>query len=288
MDIALFFKSLLLLALFLTLGNLIKYSCLKGLIVPSSLIAGVLALVLGPQLLGQHIDFSMQGTNLWIDEAVVDIWKELPGYLIVVVFAGLFLGKEIPTIKQSLNQSLPNLSFGYSIAIGQYVVGMITALLVLAPLFDTDAVAGALIAVGFQGGHGTVSGLQSTFESIDFAKGMDLGLGIATIGLISAIILGTIMSNRTEGGNQELEISHDERVKVKDSPFTLHFAILGSVIILAWLTLSGLQVAEQNIFVDSSVKILEYMPLFPVAMMVGLAVQIILNKTGMGNLIRAC
>lgn len=285
MDIALFFKSLLLLALFLILGNLIKYTLLKGLIVPSSLIAGVLALVLGPQLLGQHIDLSLQDTNLWIDEAVVDIWKELPGYLIVVVFAGLFLGKEIPTIKQSLNRSLPNLSFGYSIAIGQYVVGMITALLVLAPLFNTDAVAGALIAVGFQGGHGTVAGLQSTFENIDFAKGMDLGLGIATIGLISAIVLGTLMSNRAGGGDQELEISHDDRVKVKDNPFALHFAILGSVIILAWLILSGLQVAEKTLFSDSSVKILEYMPLFPIAMMVGLVVQIALNKSGMGSLI---
>ena len=49
MDIAIFFKSLLLLAFFLTLGNLIKYTFLRGLIVPSSLIAGVLALLLGPQ-----------------------------------------------------------------------------------------------------------------------------------------------------------------------------------------------------------------------------------------------
>lgn len=285
MDIAIFFKSLLLLAFFLTLGNLIKYTFLKGLIVPSSLIAGVLALLLGPQLLGEHINLSLQGTNLWIDEKVTSIWKELPGYLIVVVFAGLFLGKKIPTIKQSLNQSLPNLSFGYSIAIGQYVVGMITALLVLAPLFDTNEVAGALIAVGFQGGHGTVAGLQSTFESIDFAKGMDLGLGIATIGLISAIVLGTIMSNRTDGGDQELEISHDEKVEVKDRPFGLHFAILGTVVIVAWLILSGLQIAEKSLFADSSVKILEYMPLFPIAMMVGLVVQIVLNKSGMGNLI---
>ena len=86
MDIAIFFKSLLLLAFFLTLGNLIKYTFLRGLIVPSSLIAGVLALLLGPQLLGEHINLSLQGTNLWIDEKVTSIWKELPGYLIVVVF----------------------------------------------------------------------------------------------------------------------------------------------------------------------------------------------------------
>ncbi|MEI8641436.1 hypothetical protein P4S68_11485 [Pseudoalteromonas sp. Hal099] len=75
---------------------------------------------------------------------------------------------------------------------------------------------------------------------------MDLGLGIATIGLISAIVLGTIMSNRTDGGDQELEISHDEKVEVKDRPFGLHFAILGTVVIVAWLILSGLQVAEKT------------------------------------------
>lgn len=286
MELAVFFKSLLLLAFFLVLGNAIKHTLLKGLIIPSSLIAGVLALLLGPQLLGQFIDISIKEQNLWIDDTVIDIWKELPGYLIVVVFAGLFLGKKIPTIKQSMNQSLPNLSFGYTIAIGQYVVGMITTLLILAPLFDTKAFAGALIAVGFQGGHGTVAGLQSTFEGLDFAKGIDLGLGIATIGLISAIILGTIMSNKTDDSEQELEMTDDDNnLEVKDRPFGLQFAILGSVIMLAWLMLSGLQVAEEQLFPEASISIFKYMPLFPVAMLIGLLIQIMLNRSGAGNLI---
>ncbi|MDO6427518.1 sodium:glutamate symporter [Thalassotalea sp. 1_MG-2023] len=286
MELAVFFKSILLLAFFLVLGNTIKHTLFKGLIIPSSLIAGVLALLLGPQLLGQFIDISIKEQSLWIDDDIVNIWKELPGYLIVVVFAGLFLGKKIPTIKQSINQSLPNLSFGYTIAIGQYVVGMITTLLILAPLFDTKAFAGALIAVGFQGGHGTVAGLQSTFEGLDFAKGIDLGLGIATIGLISAITLGTIMSNKTGDSEQELEMTDDDNNReVKDRPFGLQFAILGTVIMLAWLILTGLQVTEEQLFPEASISIFKYMPLFPVAMLIGLLIQVMLNKFGAGNLI---
>lgn len=285
MDIALFFKSLLLIALFLTLGNLIKYTVFRGYIVPSSLIAGLLALLLGPQLFGVHIDLSLQHTDLWIDDKVIDVWKSLPSYLIVVVFAGLFLGKKVPTIKQSLNQSLPNLGFGYTIAIGQYVVGMLTALLILGSLFETNAMAGALIAVGFQGGHGTVAGLKSTFDSINFDAGMDLGLGIATIGLISAIILGTLVSNRNAKSDQDLSIGEEDIIEVKKRPFSLNFAILCSVITLAWLILTGLQVAEQALFAESSIRLLAYMPLFPVAMLVGLGVQVLLNKIAMDNLV---
>ncbi|WP_286269484.1 sodium/glutamate symporter family protein [Thalassotalea hakodatensis] len=286
MELAVFFKSLLLLAFLLMLGNAIKHTLLKRFIIPSSLIAGALALLLSPQLLGQFINITLKEQSLWIDDTVIDIWKKLPGYLIVVVFAGLFLGKKIPTIKQSVNKSLPNLSFGYTIAIGQYIVGMIAALLILVPLFDTKAFAGALIAIGFQGGHVTVAGLQSTFEGLDFAKGIDLGLGIATIGLISAITLGTIMSNKVGGSNQELEMTDDDNnLEVKDRPFGLQFAILGSVIMLAWLALSGLKVAEEQLFPETSISIFKYMPLFPVAMLTGLLVQVILNKTGAGNLI---
>nr|WP_136250760.1 sodium:glutamate symporter [Ningiella ruwaisensis] len=283
------FHALCIIAFLLLIANIIKRSLLKGLIVPSSLIAGALGLVLGPQLLGQFFSLSVAGENIWITQTSVDIFKALPGYLIVIVFAGLFLGKSIPSLSESLNSSLPNLGFGYTIAIGQYVVGMIATLLIIIPFFDLQPAVGALIAVGFQGGHGTVAGLGSTFDEIGFTNGLDLGLGIATIGLISAIILGTIMSNvsnkrEDEDSKAEPQIGEDDDLrKVKDRPIGLQFAILGAVIAVAWLLLSALQLAENAVFADSDVAIMKYMPLFPIAMMVGLVTQVLLNKAGVGH-----
>ena len=59
----------------------------------------------------------------------------------------------------------------------------------------------ALIEIGFEGGHGTAAGLIPVFEEMGFTEGADLALGLATVGLVSAIITGTILINwaaRTE------------------------------------------------------------------------------------------
>lgn len=45
---------------------------------------------------------------------------------------------------------MPNLCFGYTLALGQYIVGLLMSILLLKPIFDIDAVSGALIAIGFR------------------------------------------------------------------------------------------------------------------------------------------
>ncbi len=280
------FQALLLIACLLLIANVFKRTVMGQLAIPASLIAGLFALLLGPQVAGDWLTFTVNDSRYGLTDAILEIWKSLPSYLIVVVFAGLFLGNHIPSLKESINTSMPNLAFGYTIAIGQYVVGMLVVLLILTPLFDLNAIAGALIAVGFQGGHGTVAGLQSTFNAFDFNQGMDLGLGIATIGLISAIVIGTIMSNRNSDNQQQANIKlcpDAPQKEIEDRPIGLQFAILGSVIALAWLALSGLRAAEAGLFPDAEIAILKYMPLFPVAMMVGLVVQVSLNKMQVGH-----
>jgi glutamate:Na+ symporter, ESS family len=48
-----------------------------------------------------------------------------------------------------------------------------------------NPIAGALIEIGFEGGHGTAAGLAGTFETFGFAEGADLALGLATVGLVA-------------------------------------------------------------------------------------------------------
>ena len=283
-----FFGALLLVGVFLLLGHAIKALLLRRLIVPPALIGGFLALLLGPELVGGWLARAApEGWGLGdrlIPAAIGAIWRDMPGYWITVVFAGLFLGTQIPRPREIVNQSLPNLAFGYSLAFGQYVVGVLIAALVLVPVFDINVMAGALIAVGFQGGHGTVAGLSDTFSDLGFAAGTDIGLGIATIGLIAAIGFGTLMSNlgRT-GSGDTADVDSEEGLGPEKAPsdksFGLQFAVLALTIGLAWLALKGLQAAEAALLPEDGFRIFRYVPLFPVAMLMGLVVQLLAERT---------
>lgn len=282
-----FFGSLLLICIFLLVGHLLKRLLFKRLIVPPSLIGGLFALALGPELLGGWIA-GLLPENWGFEEQLIApefnaIWKEMPVYWITVVFAGLFLGSKIPKPKQILHESLPNLTFGYTLALGQYVVGMLIAVLLLKPLFDVNVMSGALIAIGFQGGHGTVAGLGNTFSELGFGEGTDLGLAIATLGLIASIVFGTLMSNLNKGdGSDDMQVSHNPRktIKVEDASFPLQMAILAATIGVSWMVLEGMTALEDALLPEDGFRIFRYIPLFPVAMLFGLLVQVVARSTG--------
>src|SRR5690625_3619247 len=69
----------------------------QKLFLPVSLIAGFIALIVGPQVLGRlggwlGWDGLTEGGLFGAD--VLAVWSELPGLLISVVFAALFLGRD--------------------------------------------------------------------------------------------------------------------------------------------------------------------------------------------------
>ncbi|MFW5794381.1 MAG: sodium:glutamate symporter, partial [Bacillota bacterium] len=61
--------------------------------IPSSIIGGFLLLLLGPEVLGKIINNSSLEYGLF-NEGIVNVFTVLPGLLITVIFAGLFLGKK--------------------------------------------------------------------------------------------------------------------------------------------------------------------------------------------------
>ena len=68
-------------------------------------------------------------------------------------------------------------------------------LLILAPLFDTPPEAGALIEMSFAGGHGTLAGLSDVFADHGVGELLDVGLGLATIGMVAGVVIGTLLVN---------------------------------------------------------------------------------------------
>ena len=134
----------------------------QKLFLPVSLIAGFLALIVGPQVLGRLGDWLgseglAEGGLFGAD--VLSVWSELPGLLISVVFAALFLGTPIPSLKRAVTLLGPQLSLGVTFASGQYVIGILLTVLILVPLFSVTPMFGALIEIGFEGGHGCGRGV---------------------------------------------------------------------------------------------------------------------------------
>lgn len=282
----------------------------RRLFLPASVIGGALALLAGPQSLGRIVDAT--GGPAWLEggllpEAVLDVWAELPVLLISVVFAALFIGKRIPGLRDIWSIAGPQVALGQSIAWGQYVVGIGLGLLVLAPVFGMDPIAGALLEIGFEGGHGTAAGLADTFEEFGFAEGTDLALGLATIGLLAGVLIGTVIINwgvrtgrialdaagdpaemaraSTDDDLDDLDDreapSEDDATTRSTDPLSIHLGYVAVAIAIGWLLLQVLEALEVATWGgEDGLELLVHLPLFPMAMLGGVLLQLLLDRTG--------
>ena len=103
--------ALLLLGLLLVIGKWVrvKTPLLQRLFLPSSLVAGLIALLIGPEILGR-----ISGWQI-VPETAIQTWSTLPGLMINIVFAALFIGKRIPSVKQVWKLAGPQVMLGYEI-----------------------------------------------------------------------------------------------------------------------------------------------------------------------------
>ncbi|GGC55153.1 sodium:glutamate symporter [Hoyosella rhizosphaerae] len=293
--------SLLLIGLVMLISKIIrvKWRFAQRLFIPSSIIGGALVLLLGPDVFGRLM--SALGTDRFAEsgiftEGILTVWSSLPGLLISMIFAALFLGHRLPTLKQAFHVAGPQISFGMALGSGQYVLGLLLAFLVLGPVFGMPIISGTLIEIGFEGGHGTAAGMAETFAEFGFPEGQDLALGLATIGILSGVVVGIILINwgvRTgkttqlkEKGN--LSVAEQAGLVEKDNrksagtltvqpasiePLTLHFGLIATAVLIGWIILESLRWIEQQLWADS-IEIIAFVPLFPVAMIGGIIVQI--------------
>lgn len=288
--------SIILLLIILLIARFIKRRAVffQKLFIPSSLIAGIIGLLLGPQI------FGVVGTD------VTNYWETFPKYLINVVFAGLFLGRFIPSVKEIWKTSAPMIAFGNTLAWGQYVIGIGLSLFLLYPLFGTNPMVGSLIEISFEGGHGTAAGLAPTFAELGWAEGTDIALGLATFSLIAAIVSGVILINIYNRKNKHLvdEESWKEQEKqlirsgydllnlartFNEQPrvLVINVAAFALSIGIGWVLLKGLILTEDiamSAFTD--IRFFTYLPLFTLAMLGGLIVQLLLKTFNKQSLIK--
>src|SRR5699024_36325 len=140
---------------------------------------------------------------------------------------------------------------------------------------------------------------------LGFSGGGDLALATATVGIVSGIVIGVIAVNwaARKGHAQFLDanagMSESTRTGVYErdarptgatltvrpesvEALTLHVGIIAVAVLIGQGLLSGLQAIEQALWADS-VEILAYVPLFPLAMLGGVVVQLVADRTGLAR-----
>ncbi len=280
--------SLIILGIILILARFIKRgsNVFQKFFIPSSLVAGVGALILGPQLLGT------------IPAETTNYWAQFPKYLINIVFAGLFLGRFIPSRKEIWRQAGPMVAFGSTMAWGQYVLGIVLVLLFLAPVFGANPLSASLIEISFAGGHGTAAGLAPTFEQLGWSEGTDIALGLATLSIITAVVSGILFINIVHRRRNNVEdeeetqrqrqhmirsgynlIRFTEKVSTNPKAVAINILAFLTAIGIGWVLLQSLITLEQWALSGyTDVRFFKYVPLFPLAMIGGLMVQLGLKK----------
>lgn len=255
-----------------------KIKIFKKYVIPASLIAGVLGLLLGPDVLG-----------LFPTE-MIDTWAGYSGILISIIFAPMLIGVEVNMKRFKETQAIPQLIYGWCSSLLQWGIPLVLMALLFTPLFGTNPLFGSLIEMGWAGGHGTAAGMAEVFKDLGWEEGRSVGLTMATIGLLVGIIGGTIIINygvrkgytnyinrddiSTEGTRPDIIPSSDQtsssvstlRADVVDG-YGFHFAVI-SIAILIGMVLKG--------WIEPFVP---GMPLFPLAMIGGFIVSQILKRT---------
>lgn len=236
------------------------------------------------------------------------VWSKLPGFLINIVFACLFMGVTLPRLSSLVRRSGLQLAYGQIVAWGQYVVGVGLVVFVMTGLFevlqpDTPAARmfGGILPVGFEGGHGTASGLAETFAQKGWPDGKHFALASATAGIVSAIVVGMVLVNvATRRGWTTLRqspasVSEDDSIGIIPvdrrpsagkltvkadaiESFTLHIALVGVAVLIGYALQQALAQLDRLYALPGELEgrkgLFGSIPMFPLCMLGGLCVQV--------------
>ncbi|MED3571316.1 sodium/glutamate symporter [Cytobacillus praedii] len=264
----------------------IKIKVLKKYFIPASLIAGFVGLLLGPY-----------GVKLFSEE-MVGTWGSIAGILITIVFAPMLIGMKSDGKKEKGTSKLVirHLIYSYAGSLLQISIPLIVAALILIPIWDLNAMFATIIEVGWAGGHGTAAGMTEAYINLGWEDGASLGVTSATLGIVIGIISGIVMINHgvKKGytsilkGNQAMSSQSDEDAiplnKQKSNAvntlnpdmvesFAFHMGLILIAVFIGWFMQQFLAGYVQGI------------PLFPLAMIGGLLVNMVISKTKYFHLI---
>lgn len=192
----------------LLLGTLLraKVPLFQKLLLPASVIGGLLGLLLGPVVLGNY-------AVLRVPEEYISVWSLLPGVLIIPIFSstplGMFKKKETSASadeKKARNRGtvwriMMTMGITAAAAFSQNVAGYGVNLVYskINPDAGLYRTFGWELREGFCGGHGTAGAVGGILEGYGlpyWQTAQGVAMTTATIGLIGGMFLGILFINR--------------------------------------------------------------------------------------------
>src|SRR5262245_53890872 len=219
------------------------------------------------------------------------VWQALPGLLVNVMCAALLLGERLPSLKTIWSISGTHVIMASVMSAGQFAVASTLVLLVLEPVFGFSSMGGALIEMSFAGGPGTLAGLTGVLVEYGVADLLEVGLGLATVGMVTGIVVGTILVNhavrspsisiardRPTSPDEDLDIDHHLR-KTDDEPMDAWY---GMAQVTAAAVFLGVSIAVGVVLLEISRLAFNLMgsnffdkfPLFPFTIIGSVLVQL--------------
>lgn len=273
------------LGLLLLAGVLLRMlvPALRRLFLPAALVGGLLGLLLGQYGLGV-VPAEMSGT-----------WSSLAGVLISVVFAPMLLGQRIPSLRDTAREASPQIWVSYFSSLVQVAVPALLAVVMLGPVFGTNPLFSTIFEASWSGGHGTAAGMDETWSELGWPEGSSLALFSATVGLVYGVVMGTVLLNiaarrghlsgsrrstATAGPESDILGEPDDGQTTRSrlqtaalSNVAFHASLIAVAILIGYLL---------KVLVD---QVVTGVPLFPLAMIGGLVVQLVVRRTRLDALV---
>ena len=175
------FHDLMILFVFLLAGFAIReiFKPLQRLFIPASVLGGLIALILGPQCIGLI--------------EIPETFGQMASPMIGIVMTAMILGSTITRGKLKSYASTTNVEC--LVYFGQMGIGLLVGKLLGCLWPSLPKHWGILSVYAFFGGHGAASSAGNFYESYGCEGALDLGIILATLGLMLAMLVGVVIVN---------------------------------------------------------------------------------------------
>lgn len=165
----------------------VHFQFLKKYYISASLIAGLIGLILGPEVLRI------------IPKEVISSWGALSGRLIILVLAPMLITGSFPKLGKLGRVTASQSVWSWLATSAQYAIPCLMSALLFTPLMGVNPLFSTIVEQGWAGGHGTAGGMKMVFDALHYVDGASLSITSATVGLLYGVIGGTIAINYAEG-----------------------------------------------------------------------------------------
>jgi ESS family glutamate:Na+ symporter len=255
--------------------------------VPEALVAGLIGLLVAPA-----------GLLPLLPEHLMELWGDLPLVLLTLVFGSLMLGKPLPKLRGLWRPVSAQVSLALVLAFGQYVVGGLAVLLVLQPWLGVSPVMACLIEVAYEGGHGSAAAMGPSYAALGFEGGQDLGLAMATVGLLSSTLVGGVVvvvgrrrgwllaQSSTSTPSSSAAASNPAAIGQQPpkpwAAWAVNLGLVGIAVLIGALLLQLLRFGTDAIG-GGVAEVGQSLPVFPLAIVGSLLMRWLLERTGLSH-----